>query len=135
GCLVGCFPTQRGKIERLWAVHEGPPPLVAVVRGVPPVAHVNPFSRVGLILREQRQQARRGEPQTDLLARLRLGHNHRPDQALGGIANGVAVDHPAEDLAWLGLPGWRPVVPAREWVIPVLQETLLRLGCMPWLSL
>jgi hypothetical protein len=60
GCLVGCFPTQRGKIERLWAVHEEPPPLVAVVRGVPPVAHVNSFSRVGSVhFRQCCQKCRR----------------------------------------------------------------------------
>src|SRR5919108_5027500 len=75
------LPPQRGKIERLGAVHEEPPPLVAVVRGVPPVAHVNPFPRVGLLRREQRQQARRGKLYTDLLARPLLRDNHRPHEA------------------------------------------------------
>jgi hypothetical protein len=73
----------RGKIERLGAVHEEPPSLVAVARGMPPVAHVNPFPRVGLMLREQRQQARRGEPQTNPLARPLLRNDHRPYEALG----------------------------------------------------
>jgi hypothetical protein len=56
------LPHLRGTIEHLWAVHAEPPPLIGLVRGVPPVAYVNPFSRLGLRLREQRQQARRGEP-------------------------------------------------------------------------
>jgi hypothetical protein len=74
--------------------------LVAVARGEPRVAHVNPFPRAGLMLREQRQQIRRGERHPDLLARLLLRDNYRPDEALGSLADGVAVNHPREDLAF-----------------------------------
>jgi hypothetical protein len=93
--------------------------VVAVARSLPSVAHVKPFPRAGLMLREQRQQARRGEPQTDLLARPLLRDNHRPYEALGCIADGVAVNHPSEDLSWLRSPGRRPVVPVWECAIPV----------------
>jgi hypothetical protein len=53
GHLVEHFPTQGGKIEGLWAVHDEHPAMIAVVQVSPTVAHANPFPRVGLVLREQ----------------------------------------------------------------------------------
>jgi len=67
GSLVRCFPPQGGQLKRGGAVDEERPSLVTVIRGVLPVAHVNPCPRVGLMLREQGQQARRDELYTDLL--------------------------------------------------------------------
>src|SRR5262249_49898418 len=117
--LAGPTHTHGGKIEDLGAVHNEHPPMIAVVQVSPTVAHADPFPRAGLMLREQRQQDRRGEPQAHPHACRLLGDNHRPDRTIGRIADGVAIDHPDQYFPWLRLPGWGPVIPVRALVMSV----------------